>query len=481
MHDFSSYLSPYSWRYGSLAMRELWSERSRRLLWRRIWCALARVQSGFGLVTPAQVAELESRADDIDIERSLEIEAELRHDLMAEVRAFAERCPTAGGIIHLGATSMDIEDNADAVRMGSALDIVAEKLAALLGLFAERIDAWADTPVMAFTHLQPAEPTTLGYRFASWAQDVLGDYRAILRTRAELRGKGFKGAVGTAASYVELLGEARVEAFERAMSEALGIRFFPIATQTYPRRQDYEVVSVLAGIGASLHKFAFDLRVLQSPPIGELSEPFGSKQVGSSAMPFKRNPINAEKIDSLARALSVLPQVAWQNAAQSLLERTLDDSANRRSMLPEAFLACDEILETARKLAEGMVVDGEAIRRTLDAYSPFAATERIMMAAAKAGADRQDCHERLREHALAAWTEVRAGRPNPLSKRIVDDPFFIGYLGAGTVLRLMGDGAYAGTAPARARAMAVEIRQAIAGQEIAPHGPELPLKNGKGA
>ncbi len=461
MSDYNTYLSPYSWRYASGEMRSLWSERDKRLLWRRIWCALARVQSGFGLVKPEQVAELEAKAGEIDIARSIAIEEELKHDLMAEVRAFAEKCPTAGGVIHLGATSMDIEDNADALRMRAALDIVIKKLADLLGAFAAKIDEHADTPVMAFTHLQPAEPTTLGYRFAMWAQDLLADYRALVRVRADLKGKGFKGAVGTAASYAELLGMDKVDAFERAMSKALDLPFFPIATQTYPRRQDYDVVSALAGLGASLHKFAFDLRVLQSPPVGELSEPFGAKQVGSSAMPFKRNPINAEKIDSLSRALSVLPQVAWQNAAQSLLERTLDDSANRRSMLPEAFLACDELLIVAKKLVTGVQVSLESIQRTMDAYGPFASTERVMMAAAKKGADRQECHERLRELALAAWAEVRLGKPNPLAANVAKDTFFGRYLDSSTIASLMKEGHYAGTAPARARDLAREIRSAV--------------------
>lgn len=465
MNDHSVYQSPFSWRYGSQAMRETWSDIRKRRLWRSIWVSLAKVESEFGLVTTAQVEELEAHADDIDIGRSLAIEAEIRHDLMAEVKAYAEQCPTAGGVIHLGATSMDIEDNADALRLRCSLDAIVGALDSLLLAFAGRIDEYAELPVMAFTHIQPAEPTTLGYRLAMWAQDLLDDRVRLARERDAIRGKGFKGAVGTAASYAELVGEHNVDSFEMRLSEELGLSFYPVATQTYTRKQDYSVVSTLAGLGASLHKFALDLRILQSPPIGELSEPFGAKQVGSSAMPFKRNPINAEKIDSLARSLSVLPQVAWQNAAQSILERTLDDSANRRSMLPEAFLICDELLATASKIVAGLVVNEPSVARTMAAYGPFADTERVLMAMGKAGADRQEAHERLRVHALAAWAELRSGGTcsagtNTLADRIAADPFFGQALGQEALVRLMGDTGYVGTAPRRARELAEKIREA---------------------
>jgi len=459
MNDHSVYQSPFSWRYGSQEMRETWSDTSKRRLWRSIWVSLAKVESEFGLVTAAQVDELAAHAADIDIERSLAIEAEIRHDLMAEVKAYAEQCPTAGGIIHLGATSMDIEDNADALRLRCSLDAIVEALDRLLLALAGKIDEHADLPVMAFTHIQPAEPTTLGYRLAMWAQDLLEDRERIARERDGIRGKGFKGAVGTAASYAELVGEHNVDRFEKRLSEELGLPFYPIATQTYTRKQDYNVVSTLAGLGASLHKFALALRILQSPPIGELSEPFGAKQVGSSAMPFKRNPINAEKIDSLARSLSVHPQVAWQNAAQSILERTLDDSANRRSMLPEAFLICDELLATALKIIAGLAVNEPSIARTMAAYGPFANTERVLMAMGKAGADRQETHERLRIHALAAWAELRSGGTNTLADKLAADPFFGQTLGRDSLARLMGDASYVGTAPRRARELAEVIRR----------------------
>ncbi|MCX7670751.1 MAG: lyase family protein, partial [Anaerolineae bacterium] len=363
------YLSPFTWRYGSPEMRAIWSEVHRRRLWRRIWVALAEAQQVAGLVTEEQVADLRAHAEEINLPRALEIEAEIHHDLMAEVRTYAEQCPVGGGIIHLGATSMDIEDNADALRLREALDLVLDKLVGLLLAFAEQIEAWADAPTMAFTHLQPAEPTTIGYRLAQYAQDLWSDYEELRRVRDGLRGKGFKGAVGTSASYMQLLDAMenrpspagdRFADFEANVMAALGLEAFPVATQTYPRKQDYRVLAALAGLGSSLYKFAFDLRVLQSPPIGEWSEPFGARQVGSSAMPFKRNPIHAENMDSLARYVAALPRVAWDNAAHSLLERTLDDSANRRVILPEAFLAVDELLRRALRLARELHIDPEA-------------------------------------------------------------------------------------------------------------------------
>lgn len=438
-------------------MRQLWSEEQKRYLWRRIWVALAEVQQGYGLVTAEQAADLREHVDEINIPRALEIEAEIHHDLMAEVRTYAEQCSLGGGIIHLGATSMDVEDNADALRLRTALDLTLEKLSVLLGLFAEQIERYADTPLIAFTHLQPAEPSTLGYRLAMYAQDLLEDYQALEQQHAQVRGKGFKGAVGTGASYGELFGLENVAAFEQAMSEKLDLPFYPIATQTYPRKQDYNIVSALAGLAASLYKFAFDLRVLQSPPIGELAEPFGAKQVGSSAMPFKRNPIRAEKIDSLARAVAGYPRLAWDNAAHSLLERTLDDSANRRTMLPEAFLAVDEILLTAKGILKNLRVDEAAMARNLSIYGPFAATERVLMAAAKAGASRQDMHEILREQAMTAWAAVRAGEPNPLVENLSADARLLAFLTPDQIRELMEYSHHVGDAPQRARALAGHI------------------------
>jgi len=461
MADYNNYQSPYTWRYASSEMRFIWSEFNKRRLWRTLWIALAQAQSEIGLVNPKQVEDLRAHVDDIDIPRALQIESEIHHDLMAEVKAFGEKCSSGQGIIHLGATSMDIEDNADALRLRQSLDIILDKLAHLLALFSEKIEAYADLPIIAFTHLQPAEPSTLGYRLAMYAQDLLGDYEMIRRSRAEIRGKGFKGAVGTGASYAELVGADQAEALESRLSELIGIPFFPVASQTYPRKQDYFVMNGLAGLGASLYKFAFDLRLLQSPTIGEWGEPFGEKQVGSSAMPFKRNPINAEKIDSLARLLAQMPAVAWQNAAHSLLERTLDDSANRRTLLPESFLITDELLITASKILRGLQINQNAISHNLATYAPFASTERLLMALVKAGADRQEMHERLRNHAMTAWQSVGLGQPNPLLDLLLHDPLINGTLSPQEIKELMGDGQYVGSAPQRARHLANVIRITI--------------------
>ena len=463
MTDFNQYQSPFSWRYASPQMRSIWSEMHKRRLWRQVWVALARAQQPFGLVSAVQVAELQTNSSRIDLERALAIEAEIHHDLMAELKTFAEQCPTAGGILHLGATSMDIEDNADALRLRQALDLVLQRLGELLLVLAGMVEKFADLPVMAFTHLQPAEPTSLGYRLAFSAQDLLEDWLNLSAVRKGVRGKGFKGAVGTGAAYGDLLGTDNFEKFEQALQKDLGLDFFEVTHQTYPRKQDYLVVSTLAGLGASLYKLAFDMRLMQSPSIGEWSEPFGKKQVGSSAMPFKRNPINAEKIDSLARSLSVLPQVAWQNAAHSLLERTLDDSANRRSLLPEAFLTADELLLTALRIIKGLNIHEAAIGRNLAAYAPFAATERLLMAAARAGADRQEMHELLRQHALAAWEEVQSGQPNPLTERLKSEARLTAYLSAVEIDQLANVESYTGIAPQRARSLAQRIRTTLTG------------------
>ena len=463
--DFNhqTYLSPFTWRYSSPEMRHIWSEAHKRRLWRKLWLALAEAQQTFGLVTAEQVEDLRTHSEEIDVERALEIEAEIHHDLMAEIKTFAEQCLIGGGIIHLGATSMDIEDNADALRLRESLDLVLTKLTTLLTELARQIERWADTPVMAFTHLQPAEPTTLGYRLAQYGFDLLTDLGELRRVRHNIRGKGFKGAVGTSAAYQELLiqsgaTQADVRQLEAQIMAAIELESFPVATQTYPRKQDWLVLNAIAGLAGSLYKFAFDLRLLQAPTLGEWAEPFGRKQVGSSAMPFKRNPINAENIDSLGRFVASLPRTAWDNAAHSLLERTLDDSANRREILPAAFLATDEILRRATRLVRDLRVDEMAMARNLEKYGTFAATERVLMAAVKAGADRQEMHEVIREHSLAAWTEVAQGRSNPLFIHLSTDIRLTHHLSPETIALLMDASQYVGDAPRRASDLARQIR-----------------------
>jgi adenylosuccinate lyase len=406
-----------------------------------------------------QVEDLRSQVEKVDVERALEIERQIHHDLMAELHTFAESAPNAGGILHLGATSADIEDNADVLRIRQAFDLVLEKLVKLMFLLVDLVEQWADSPLMGYTHLQPAEPTTLGYRMAYYAQDLFNDWDEIRRTRRGLRGKGFKGAVGTGAAYGELIGVDNLAEFETRLAMKLNLPFFPVTTQVYPRKQDYRVLSSLAGLASSLHKLAFDLRILQSPGFGEMAEPFGSQQVGSSAMPFKRNPINAEKIDSLARSLAQLPRQAWDNAANSLLERTLDDSANRRSILAEGFLIADELLETAQRIVAGLVIDETAMQGNLAKYGHIIGSERVLMALAKSGADRQVMHERLRKLILHAREDGAQGEAAAFSQLVTSDTQFLEYLSADQLAELLDTNQYVGDAPARALEFAKIIRE----------------------
>ena len=423
--------------------------------------ALAEVQSGFGLVTREQVADLKTHMFDIDMDRTSEIEAEIQHDLMAELKTFAEQCLVGGRILHLGATSMDIEDNADILRLRASLALIKEELRQLLLTLCDHIQTWADTPLMAFTHLQPAEPSTLGYRFAMYAQDLLADYQALQTALEGLRGKGFKGAVGTRASYADLVGNEHLDDFESRLSETLDLEFFPVTSQTYPRRQDYVIVSLLAGLGACLYKMAFDFRFLQTPLIGELAEPFSDNQVGSSAMPFKRNPIRSEKINSLGRYLAQMPRLAWDNAAHSLLERTLDDSANRRTMLPETCLATEEMLITSHSILKKLTINTFSIKKNLLNYGPFAGTEKVLMATVKAGADRQIMHEILRKHAILAWQEVQVGNSNPLLNLICQDNEIKQYLQVTEIQALLNTLDHVGDSPSRARSLATTILETI--------------------
>ncbi len=461
-HD--TYLSPLTWRYGSEVMRRIWSEDGKRRLMRRVWVALAEAQFEAGLVTAAQVADLRGRQDQIDIARAQQIEREIGHDLMAEIHTFAEQCPLGGPIIHLGATSMDVLDNVDALRLRSALDQIIKRLKRTLSTLATRIESEADTPAIAFTHLQPAEPTTVGYRLAQYGQDLLEDLFELQGVHQNIRGKGIKGAVGTGASYGQLLSNSDYSPrqLEERVMHKLDLPAYEATTQTYPRKQDWLVLNALAGLCASLHKFAFDLRILQSPPFGEWSEPFGARQVGSSAMPFKRNPVAAENIDSLTRQVAALPRIAWDNSALSLLERTLDDSANRRLFLPEAFLLTDEALIRSQRLFEGVTIWPGPTARNLRDYGVFAATERLLMEAVKAGGDRQHLHELIREQSLLAWQALQKGEPNPLVDNLLADPRITALVPAELANSLLDASAYVGDAPQRARNLAAEIQAAIA-------------------
>ena len=428
-------------------MREIWSEIYKRELWRKVWVALAKAQHEAGLVSKEELDDLIKHQDDIDIDRAHEIEKDVRHDLMAEVKTYAEKAKVGGGKIHLGATSMDIEDNADAVRILESLVLLEEKLTDLLSAFAQKIKKYKDTPCMGYTHLQPAEPTTIGYRFAFYAQDLLLDKKLLDFVINEVKGKGMKGAVGTAASYVKLLGERKATQIEDAVMEQLHIDAATIASQTAPRKFEFFVASALSSIAASLYKFAFDLRIMQSPGFAEWQEPFGEKQIGSSAMPFKRNPWKAEQICSLSRLVFNLANVARDNSAHMLLERTLDDSANRRIFLPEIFLAVDEILQSSIWIIEGLGINEKQVKKNLATYGPFAATESVLMESVKNGANRQEMHEILRGLSMNAWKAIEQGKDNPLTQLLINDKKILQFLKPDEIKKLLDPKTHIGLAP----------------------------------
>jgi adenylosuccinate lyase len=462
MND-TTYASPFSWRYARAELRELFSERERRKLWRAVWIALAESQLRSGLVSQPELDDLRAHGTDIDLAAALAIEQEIGHDLMAEIRVFAQQATVGGGKIHLGATSMDVEDTVEMYRLRLALGYLQTSLDMLLQDFAAQIDAHAQTVCMGYTHLQPAEPTTIGYRLAVYAQDLLIDRVALMFARAELTAKGIRGAVGTSASYARLLaGSGRTPAEQEAeILAAFDLSARDVATQTYPRKLDYLLLAQLAGMGASLSKFAADVRILGSPGFGELFEPFGNKQVGSSAMPFKRNPVLSERIDSLARLLPAYAGVAWQNAATNYLERTLDDSANRRTILPEALMCADELLSLARKVVTGLRVDERRVAENLRTYGPFSGTEAVLMDAAKAGADRQELHAAIRESAMTAYEALARGETNPLARLIADDERISRFVDPAEIRVQLDPTGHIGDAAQRARRLAARIRQTL--------------------
>jgi adenylosuccinate lyase len=457
------YASPFSWRYARMELRELFSERERRKLWRAVWIALAESQLRSGLVTAAELDDLRAHGGDIDLDAALAIEREIGHDLMAEIRVFARQATVGGGKIHLGATSMDIEDTVEMYRIRIAVRQLLASLDALLASFATQIERFADTVCMGYTHLQPAEPTTKGYRLAIYAQDLLIDRAALLFAYEQLTAKGIRGAVGTSASYIRLLaGSGRsADDQERDVLAAFDLTARDVATQTYPRKLDYLLLAQLAGLAASLSKFAGDVRILSSPGFGELFEPFGAKQVGSSAMPFKRNPVMSERVDSLGRLLPAYAGVAWQNAATNYLERTLDDSANRRTVLPEALLCSDELLSLARKIVDGLRIDERRIAENLRAYGPFSGTEAVLMDAAKAGADRQELHEAIRESAMVAYAALARGESNPLARLIADDERIARFVDPAEIRAQLDPIGHTGDAASRARRLAARIRATV--------------------
>ncbi|MBI2017629.1 adenylosuccinate lyase [Candidatus Daviesbacteria bacterium] len=457
MKDFKNYTSVFSWRYGSGEMRKIWSEENKYKIWRKVWVELARAQSEEGLVSKEELEDLENHQDNLNIERIWEIEKDVRHDVVAAIKEFAEKAKIGGGKIHLGATSMDISDNGETIRISEALSIIENGLIKLLKSFGKKIEQYAGFVCMGYTHLQPAEPTTLGYRFAFYAQDLLMDLELLQFVKKNLKGKGMKGAVGTSASYIKLLDEKKAEEMEVNVLEQLGIEAYEITNQTSPRKIEVWLGNLLASIAQSLNKFAFDLRIMQSANFGEWQEPFGDKQVGSSAMPFKKNPVKSEQICSLARLVVSLSRTSWDNASHMLLERTLDDSANRRVAIPEMFLSIDEMLISANNIIDGLTINDKRITKNLLTYWPFSVTEVIIVEAVKKGANRQKMHEVLREISMKAWEVIQNGEVNQMEDLLESNPEIGKYLKSADILDLLDVKNHTGTAKNKSLTIAQKI------------------------
>jgi adenylosuccinate lyase len=423
------YSSPLITRYASRAMAELWSPRRRAILWRTLWVALADAERKLGLgVTEEQVAALRAAVDQVDLGRVAEHERRLRHDVMAHVHAFGEVAPSARAIIHLGATSAYVTDNADLILLRDALAMVRDQLVGAIDALAEFAARWKDLPCLGYTHFQPAQLVTVGKRASLWCYELVLDLAEIERRISELQLLGVKGTTGTQASFLALFhgDHAKVEALDRMVAEEFGFkRTYPVTGQTYSRKVDSQVLADLAGIGESAHRFGSDLRLLAHER--ELEEPFEPEQVGSSAMAYKRNPMRAERLCSLARVLLGLPAVARQTAATQWLERTLDDSAARRVMIPDAFLASDAILRLYLNIVPGLVVNPGVVAQHVERELPFIATENLMMAAVEGGADRQEVHAIVRKHSLEVAERLKHGkadRADSLIERLKAEPSF---------------------------------------------------------
>ncbi len=424
---FDQYDNPLITRYASRRMSEVWGPQRKHSTWRRLWVWLAEAEAELGLdISAEQIAELRAHTDDIDFEAAERHERRMRHDVMAHVRAYGDVCPKAAGIIHLGATSCYVTDNTDLLLMREALEMVLGRVAAVIDRLGRFAAQHRDLACLAFTHLQPAQPTTVGKRACLWAHDFALDLVELEHRLAQLKAQGVKGTTGTQASFLALFGgdHAKVKRLEELVSAKMGFdAAYPVTGQTYSRKIDAQVLGVLSGIAQSAHKMATDLRILAHRK--EIEEPFEKEQVGSSAMAYKRNPMRSERICSLARFVMGLEASAAATHAVQWLERTLDDSANRRLTIPQAFLGIDAVLVLCQNVADGLVVYPRVIAANLDAELPFMATENILMAGVAAGGDRQELHERIRQHSHAAAAVVKEqGGRNDLLDRIAADPAF---------------------------------------------------------
>ena len=422
-----SYISPLSQRYASKEMQYIFSQDKKFSTWRRLWIALAETEKELGLdISDEQIAELKAHADDINYDVAREQEKKVRHDVMSHVYAYGRQCPKAAGIIHLGATSCYVGDNTDIIIMTEALKLVRKKLINVIALLAGFARKYSDLPTLAFTHFQPAQPTTVGKRATLWTQEFCLDLEELDFVLSTMKLLGSKGTTGTQASFLELFDgdQETIDRIDPMIAEKMGFKeCYPVSGQTYSRKLDTRVSNVLAGIAASAHKMSNDIRLLQH--LKEVEEPFEKSQIGSSAMAYKRNPMRSERIASLSRYVIIDALNPAITSASQWFERTLDDSANKRLSIPEGFLAIDGVLDLCLNVVDGLVVYDKVIRRHLMAELPFMATENIMMDAVKAGGDRQELHEKIRELSMEAGANVKQkGLDNNLLELIASDDAF---------------------------------------------------------
>lgn len=422
----NSYNHPLIERYASKEMSRIFSPLTKFKTWRELWVALAEAEKELGLdISPEQIQEMRANIDHIDLNRAAEIEKETRHDVMAHIKAFGEVCPKAKGIIHLGATSCFVGDNTDIIIIREALGLLQRRLAGIIAVLKDRCLKTADIPMLGFTHYQPAQLVTVGKRFCLWLQDFVLDYNELVRVSSDLKLRGVKGTTGTQASFLNLFNgdHEKVKKLDELVTEKMGFhQCFIITGQTYTRKVDSLVLNVLSGIAQSASKMANDIRLLSN--LKEVSEPFGKKQVGSSAMAYKRNPMRCERISSLARYVIVNALNPAITSSQQWMERTLDDSANRRMVIPESFLGTDAVLQIACNVIGGLHIHEKMIAKNIEAELPFMATENILMEAVKAGGDRQELHERIRQLSLEAAQEIRNGGENILIEKLMQDELF---------------------------------------------------------
>jgi adenylosuccinate lyase len=457
-HD--TYSNPLISRYASREMAQLWSPQRRIATWRRMWVALAESEKELGLnISDKQISQLKANIDNIDFEAAANYERDLRHDVMAHVHAYGDVCPDARGIIHLGATSCYVTDNADLVLLREGLELVRNRLVQVIDALGKFAAEYRDLPCLGFTHLQPAQPTTVGKRATLWCYDLVLDLEELEHRISKLRFRGVKGTTGTQATFLSLFegDHSKVEELDRLVTEKIGFEeSYAVTGQTYTRKVDAQIIGVLSGISQSSHKAGSDLRILQGRK--EIEEPFGDKQIGSSAMAYKRNPMKAERMCSLARFVTSLQSSADQTFATQWLERTLDDSAVRRLNIPQGFLATDAVLILYQNIAKGIVVYPKSVERHLNEELPFMATEEILMAGVQAGGDRQVLHERIRVHSLEAAKQVKEhGQANDLLERLKGDPSFEGVDLSGA----LDGGRFVGRAPEQVDSFVANIVQPI--------------------